>query len=134
MSLELRIEKNGTIRPFFYGRFKINGKRYYYNLGVAIEGDPPPSHNLRDQGDPAFEASRRIAQAKLDGLIEQARSKRDAARLVEKLWEINTGEQLRMARLDKLHDEWAKIPRKRKPDDRYASQCESTLKRFPVAA
>ncbi len=35
-----------------------------------------------------------------------------------------------MARLDKLHVEWAKIPRKRTPDERYASQCESTLKRF----
>ena len=130
MALELRKETNGAIRPFFYGRFKINGKRYCHNLGIAIEGEPPQSHNLRDQGDPAFEASRRIAQAKLDGLIEEARSKRDSARLVEKLYEIKTGEQIRMARLDKLHEEWAKIPRKRKPAKRYASQCESTLKRF----
>jgi len=130
MSLELRLDNNGKMRPFFYGRFKINGKRYCHNLAVAIEGEPPPSRNLRDQGDPAFEASRRIAQAKLDSLIEQARSKRDAARVLQKIWEINTGEQLRMARLDKLHEEWAKIPRKRKPDDRYASQCVSTLRRF----
>ncbi len=130
MSLELRIDNNGKMRPFFYGRFKINGKRHCHNLGVKTEGTPPDSNSLRDQGDPEFEASKKIAHAKLQALIEQARSKRDAARTLQKIWELNTGEQLRMARLDKLHEEWAKIPRKRKPDDRYASQCESTLKRF----
>jgi len=32
--------------------------------------------------------------------------------------------------LSNLSEEWAKIARKRKPADRYASQCKSTLKRF----
>ena len=33
-------------------------------------------------------------------------------------------------KLAELGQEWAKISRKRKPDERYASQCQSTLKRF----
>ena len=85
MPLELRIEPNGTIRPLWYGRFKINGKRQCVSLGVKVAGTPPASHSLKDQGDTAFECSRATAQAKLASIVEEARSKRDSAHLVEKL-------------------------------------------------
>ena len=49
---------------------------------------------------------------------------------MEKLYEIKTGEAVKSVRLTNLSEEWLKIARKRKPDDRYASQCQSTLKRF----
>jgi integrase len=49
---------------------------------------------------------------------------------VEKLYEIKTGETIRSVLLSNLPEEWAKIARKRKPNARYASQCQSTLKRF----
>ena len=130
MPLELRIEASGTVRPFWYGRFKINGKRFCQNLGVKVAGTPPGSLSLREEGDAAFERSRAAAQAKLESIVEEARSKRDTTRLVEKLYEIKTGEQLRTVKLDGLADEWARIPRKRKMNARYASQCQSTLKRF----
>ena len=130
MPLELRIEPDGTVRPFWYGRFKIEGKRFCQNLGVKVAGNPPASRSLMDQGDTAFEVSRASAMAELKHIVEEARTKRDSARLVEKLYEIKTGEQIKSVRLEDLGEEWARIPRKREPNARYASQCKSALKRF----
>lgn len=132
MPLELRIETNGTVRPFWYGRFKINGKRQCLNLGVKVNGTPPASLSLKDDGDIAFERSRTAAQAKLESVAEEARTKRDSVRLVERLYEIKTGEAIRSVMLAELAEEWAKIERKREPNARYAAQCQSTLKRFAV--
>jgi len=130
MPLELRWKLSGPLRPFWYGRYEVGGKRFCSNLGVKIAGTPPASHSLLEEGDAAFERSRATAQAKLDSIVEEARSKQGSERLVEKLYEIKTGEAVKSVRLTKLSEEWLKIARKRKPDDRYASQCQSTLKRF----
>ncbi len=133
MPLELRIEKDGRVRrvrPFWYGRFEINGQRQCLNLGVKVKGTPPPSLSLKDEGDMDFERSRVAARIKLEGVIEEARTKQGSVRLVEKLYEIKTGEVIKTVLLENLHQEWAKIPRKRKLDERYSSQCQSTLKRF----
>jgi integrase len=130
MPLELRVEPNRTLRPLWYGRFKIHGKRLCVQLGVKVQGTPPASLSLREMGDTAFERSRAAAQAKLDQIVEEARRKRDAAHLVEKLYEIKTGEAIRSVKLSDLADEWAKIPRRHKPSARYAGQCQSTLRRF----
>ena len=62
--------------------------------------------------------------------IEEARTKQGSARLVEKLYEIKTGEPIRSVTLAILPQEWSKIPRRRIPDARYASQCQAALKRF----
>lgn len=77
-----------------------------------------------------FERSRVAARVKLDSVIEEARTKQGAVRLVEKLYEIKTGEAIKTVLLENLSQEWVKIPRKRKLDERYSSQCQSTLKRF----
>jgi integrase len=130
MPLELRIEKNGRVRPFWYGRFESNGHRQCLNLGVKVKGTPPASLSLRDEGDMDFERSRVGARAKLDSVIEEARTRQGSVRLVEKLYEIKTGEVIKTVLLENLFQEWTKIPRKRKLNERYSSQCQSTLKRF----
>ena len=130
MPLEFRKKPDGTLRPDWYGRYEINGKRYCDNLGVKIAGTPPCSLSLRDEGDKAFERSRATAQAKLEHIVEEARGKKDSARLLEKLYEMKTGEALETIELKSLSDEWEKIPRKRKPSERYSKQCKSSLKSF----
>lgn len=130
MPLELRTQRDGSLRPNWYGRYEINGRLVRPNLFIKIAGIPPASRSLRDEGNGAFERSRASAQAKLDGIVEEARTKQGSARLVEKLYEIKTGEIIRSVLLSNLPEEWDKIARKRKPNDRYASQCKSTLKRF----
>lgn len=133
MPLELRIEKRGetrNVRPFWYGRFEVNGDRQCLNLGVKVRGIPPPSLSLKDLGDMDFERSREAARVKLDGVIEEARTKQGSVRMVEKLYEIKVGEAIKTVLLDDLHLEWGKIPRRKKLDDRYFSQCQSVLKKF----
>jgi len=130
MPLELRKKLDGSLRKFWYGRYEINGKRFCHNLDVKIAGVPPASMSLMDEGNTAFERSRATALAKLQSLVDEARSKRSSERLVEKLYEMKTGEALRTVKLSELPAEWALIARKRTPDKRYASQCQSTLKRF----
>jgi integrase len=130
MPLEMRTQRDGSLRPTWYGRHEINGRHVRHNLFIKIAGTPPASHSLRDEGNGAFERSRATAQAKLDAIVEEARTKQGSARLVEKLYEIKTGEIIRSVLLSNLPEEWGKIARKRKPNDRYASQCKSTLKRF----
>lgn len=130
MPLEVRFNPDGSLRPQWYGRYEVNGKRYCDNLGVEIDGKPPVPFTLKKEGNGAFERSRATALAKLQSIVAEARSKRDSARLVEKLYEIKTGEQIQSVKLAELPAEWAKIPRKRTPNDRYAAQCRSTLARF----
>src|ERR1700722_15577944 len=133
MPLELRIEKRGksrSVRSFWYGRFEINGNRQCLNLSVKVRGTPPASLSLKDLGDMDFERSRETARVKLESVIEEARTKQGSMRLVEKLYEIKVGETIKTVLLDNLHSEWGTIPRKKKLDDRYSSQCQSILKRF----
>src|SRR5665213_813180 len=99
-------------------------------MGVKVASTLTDSHSLKDRGDTTFECSRATAQAKLASIVEEARSKRDSAHLVEKLYEIKTGEVIKSVKLDELAAEWAMIARRREPNSRYASQCQSTLNRF----
>ncbi|MGZ4975183.1 MAG: hypothetical protein ACXWDN_20665, partial [Limisphaerales bacterium] len=130
MPLEFRKQRDGTLRDVWFGAFEVNGKRSAVNLGIKIAGVPPASLSLKDRGDTDFEVSRANALTKLNSIVEEARSQRSSERLVEKLYELKTGEQIRSVKLSDLGAEWAKIPRRRKPDVRYASQCESRLKKF----
>jgi integrase len=132
MPLEFRRQRDGSIRDIWFGAFEINGKRYGINLGVKIVGTPPASLSLKDKGDTEYEVSRMAALAKLEHFIEEARKKNHSEHLVEKLYEIKTGEAIQSVKLGTLADEWEKIERRRKPNVRYAAQCKSTLTRFAV--
>src|SRR5580658_5735363 len=130
MPIELRTQRDGRIRDTWYARYEINGRRQYLNLDVKVAGTPPASLSLKNDGDALFERSRATAQAKLESVVEEARSQRSSERLVEKLYEIKTGEQIKSVRLADLPAEWSKIARKRTPDERYSKQCQSRLKQF----
>ena len=130
MPLELKAQRDGRLRDNWYGRYEINGRKIFVNLGVKIAGTPPEKLSVREEGDKEFERSRATAQAKLDSIVEEVRTKQGSARLVEKLYEIKTGEAIKSVKLTALADEWAKIARRREPNARYAAQCQSTLNRF----
>jgi len=130
MHLEMRFEANGDPRPIWYGRFMAHGKRHCVNLGIKLFGVPPASRRLRDQGDAEFERSRGMAEVKLAEVAEEARSARDSARLVERLYAIKTGAKVRTVKLAELESEWASLPRKREVAGRYAAEGQKILGRF----
>ena len=130
MALEFRYGRNGELIQNWYGRYEVNGKRHTVDLQVKIDGTPPPSLSLRDKGNDQFELSRQRAKDKLEEVIERTRGKQDAAHLVERIYEIKTGEKVKSVELEDLSNQWEHIPRRRKPNARYAEQCKSVLIRF----
>lgn len=130
MALEMRLGRNGKLRPHWYGRYKVDNKRYAVNLKVKIAGNPPDSLKVKDLGDETFERSRFRAQLKLDEIIREARDSSDKIHLVEKIYEMKTGSALEFVDIKNLADAWENISRKRKPSERYAKQCRATLSNF----
>lgn len=49
MPLELRTQRDGGLRPNWYGRYEINGHLVRPNLFIKIAGTPPASRSLRDE-------------------------------------------------------------------------------------
>src|SRR5262245_53562843 len=113
MHLEMRFDGDWKVRRIWYGRFVINGKKECVNLGVKLVGTPPASRKLRDQGDAEFERSRGVAQERLKEAAAEAQSSRDSGRLVERLYEIKTGVEVRTVKLADLEGKWVKLPRRR---------------------
>src|SRR5471030_60849 len=102
MPLELKTQRDGRLRDQWYGRYEINGRKIFVNLGVKITGTPPEKLSVREEGDKEFERSRATAQAKLDSLVEETRTKQGAVRWVKKLYEIETGEAIKSVKLGAL--------------------------------
>lgn len=131
MPLEFRKNGDGTLRShWWYGRYEINRKRYCDNLGIKIAGKPPAPLSLRLRGDDAFEKSRTLAEAKLADLVDEARYRNQTVHLVERIYQIKTGEKLQSVALDALPHEWARLPRKRPLCKTYAGTAASALRRF----
>jgi hypothetical protein len=93
MSLEIQKRKDGSLRSkWWYGRFAVNSKASFVNLGVEIKGGVPAS--LKVRGDDVFEHSRMKAQLKLDALTLEAQSRKTAAHHLQELYEIKSGEEI----------------------------------------
>jgi integrase len=130
MHLEMRFERNGDVRPIWYGRFIINGKKECVNLGVPLTGKAPKSLKLKDEGDTEFERSKGAAYEKLKQVVAEAQSTRNANRLLERMYEMKTGVEVRTTMLADLENEWVKLPRRRPLAEKYEQEGRSILGRF----
>lgn len=130
MPLKLVFNPDGSLKSkWWYGVFEVAGRRKVHNLGVPVRGKLIPK-SLREEGDRAFEDSRVRAHAKLATLVEEAQSKKSARSLVEKFYQMETGEKIEAVKVADLATAWNAIPRRRPPNARYMAQCQSTLGRF----
>ncbi|QHI70111.1 tyrosine-type recombinase/integrase [Tichowtungia aerotolerans] len=124
MGLELRRDKNHNLRSkWWYGRYIINGKRHFTNLGIEVKGNAPES--LRKRGDMAFECSRTLAEAKLKELVSEAHSRKTAAHHLEELYEIKAGEGIEQVPLTEMEMRWEFLPAK-KPRTEQATKAQKT--------
>ena len=98
MPLEFRRQRNGRIRHIWFVAFKINGKRQWVNLGVKVAGTPPASHSFKDKGDTEYDVRARRRRQSWSTRRGGAQ-KRSSAHLVEKLYEIKTGESIKSVKL-----------------------------------
>ena len=124
MSLEMRRGKS----KWWYGRVTVNGIDTVKNLGVPIKGIPPPT--LREFGDVLFERSRAKAQAALESMQHDLKSRHTAEELVQTLHELRTGARVSSILLDDIGARWTALPRRRTLSKRYAAQATSWITRF----
>lgn len=105
----------------WYGRWKVNGKRFCKNLGIPIGGP---------DGSPSFTKSRDKAAAELERLRAESVKTAHQEELVQTIHEIRTGHRIGSVPLDQMAESWQRIPRRRPPNARYALQCRAVLTRF----
>ncbi|MBK8479543.1 MAG: tyrosine-type recombinase/integrase [Opitutaceae bacterium] len=124
--MALEIQKGRS--KWWYGRVAVNGASIVRNLGVLIQGTPP--RKLRKLGDIPFERSRAKAQAALEKLQIDLKSRRSAEELVQTIHEIRTGARVSTLPLVEVCARWKDLPRRRPLSDSYLAQAESRIERF----
>lgn len=131
MPLELRRNRDGTLRPTFYGRYlDKHGKLKCINLRMPIRGKPPET--LHVTGDKPFEDSRADAEAKLQEYMQEGKSARNQRYWAEKVYELKSGGELTSTPLEKFSEQaWAAIGhRKHRVSDSYHTYVTDVLDRF----
>jgi integrase len=124
MALEIR--RNGS--QWWYGRVEADGRSITKNLGVKLAGKVPAS--LRKVGDIVFERSRAKAQAALEKLQNDLKSRMVAEDLVQSLHEIRTGRRVSTIPLNQITEHWRALLRRRPLSNRYMNQTTSDINRL----
>jgi integrase len=124
--MALEIQKGRS--NWWYGRVTVNGSDVVRNLGVQIKGTMPPS--LREQGDAVFERSRAKAQAALEKLQLDLKTRSTSEELVQTIHKIRTGARVSSIPLKEAGARWKALPRRRPLSKRYVDQAESWMDRF----
>jgi integrase len=106
MPLMLKTQRDGTLRPFWYGVYSEDGERKVVNLNVAVKGIPPPGMSLKEMGDSAFERSRTLAESALQQVAGEIQSKGRTEHLIERLIKSKTGNSVEYVRLENLESRW----------------------------
>ena len=75
MGLMLKQQRNGILRPQWYGVYTVAGARKVLNLDVPVQGTPPENLSLRKTGDRDFERSREKAEEALACYVAEASHK-----------------------------------------------------------
>ena len=129
MSLRIVRYPDGKAKSkWWYGVFETDGKRHVQNLDVEIKGRVPKS--IRAEGDKAFEESRIKAQASLDAILRQSHTTKTAKALVEKFYEIETGERIKAPLVRDLARVLGKLPRRHVIGKAYETHRQNILQRF----
>lgn len=124
MSLELR----RGVSEWWYGTFKINGRKFTKNLGIKVQGVVPPS--LREMGDIVFERSRAKAQAASEKFQEELKRRSSAEELVQTIHEIRTGARVSSIPLTEMGTRWSGVLRRRPLSASYQKQKVACIDRF----
>ena len=129
MGVTLKKQRDGTMRPFWYGEYtEADGRRKVVNLNLKWRGTPPES--LRLPGDKDFENSREKAEDALARFVEDARHKGRAEHLVERLIESKTGAAPEYVTISDLADRWLSMTRDAPLSKGYTVMCRAIFGRF----
>ena len=133
MSLKIHRNPDGSIRPTWWGRISVKGRKRETNLGIPIQGtiplDPEGNITLSVKGDKQFEQSRKAAQKAFETWRRECQ--KDPAELQAKAFKARTGEDLEGLPLSKLYDYWRKnVIRAKTPSETWCGVMKNWLSRF----
>ena len=129
MKLRLKIQKNGELRPRWYGAWVDDGKAREVSL-CRWRGTPPASWKVADTGDRAFEDSRAAALAELREIVEGGKSKADRDALAARVHRARYGQKVRRVKIAELYAAWEAMPRKKPPTAGHDAVCRGVFDRF----
>ncbi|MBM4149331.1 MAG: hypothetical protein FJ224_09830, partial [Lentisphaerae bacterium] len=130
MGLMLKRQRDGTLRPQWYGVYTENGRRTVVNLGIDIAGKPPKSGRVGARGDATFEATRAAAEEALKKYSDEAGQKGRADHVLERLIEQKTGQTVEHVRIADLAHRWLTMPRSGELTAAHKSGVESAFELF----
>jgi integrase len=108
-----------------------NGCKRAIPLDVLVEGRPPPSRRLKDNGDPAFERSRARAQLRCEQVLKELDSAQHEEDLLKRIHSIRIGRSgMPMVGLDEAIKKWMILPRRRELCERTVGQARSRWGKF----
>ncbi len=129
MKLKLKVQRDGALRPRWYGAWVTDG-RYHETSLCRWRGKPPASYRVRDEGDKAFEDSRTRALAELREIVEGERSEADRNALAARVHRARYGQKVRRVKIAELYAAWKAMPRKRRPTPGHDAVCKGVFDRF----
>ena len=131
MSVSLRKQRDGSLRPYWYGEFiDTNHRRKILNVG-KWQGTPPPcvlGTGEEDTGDAVFERSREKAENELAKFVEESKRKGHTEHLLERLIESKTGAAVEYVELAELSSKW--LPESAGVTEGYRTGCNAIFTRF----
>ena len=130
MGLMLKQQRNGVLRPQWYGVYTVAGARKVLNLDVPVQGTPPESLSLRKTGDRDFERSREKAEEALARYVAEASHKGRSEHLTERLIESKTGRAVDYARIGDLPSLWRNLGRETPASEDYLKGSDAVFNRF----
>ncbi len=118
-------------RPCWYIRYTDEtGNRVEKPIGIPIDGKPPKSLRLKEQGDAAFERSRFHAEEYLKNFLKELKLKGSVQELTRVLIEAKTGRKLVYVRIDELFAKWSALPRCRARSQKRIEMARAAFTKF----
>jgi integrase len=129
MKLKLKRQRDGELRPRWYGRYKVDNREKEIPL-CKWRGTPPESGSVADEGDKAFEASRNQALAEMREIVEGERSEADRQALAARVHRARYGAPVRRVKIAELFERWREAPKKGTPSKDHEAVVRGVLDRF----
>ncbi|VGO21954.1 tyrosine-type recombinase/integrase [Pontiella sulfatireligans] len=121
------LERRKTSK-WWYGAYKVGGKRKAVNLHVEIRGTPPGK--LEEHGSIQFEKSKGEAEAALKALLADVNGNRKTEELAQAVHEARTGRRIASYTLADLPMLWESMPRNKTPSNDHIKRCTDILTGF----
>jgi integrase len=121
------LERRTTSR-WWYGSYRIDGRRKAVNLHIEVRGTPPGKGE--EHGSVHFEKSRSEADAALLAHLADVNGSRTTEELAQAVHEARTGRKVDAYLVSDLPRLWQEKPRSKPPTVKHAAQCQTILAGF----